>query len=157
MLASSTIHEFLRGAEVPYRVVPHQPAFTAQTEAAATHVAGRDWAKVVVCVVDDQPIEAVVSAYVMVDLGRLLELAGGREIRVAEEDELRHLFPECELGAMPPFGPLYRQRVFVDVALAGEREITFNAGTHTTAITMRWSDFARSVRPIVGKFAQPAV
>src|SRR5678816_4144073 len=101
------IHEFLRAARVPYAVVPHQPAFTAQEEAASVHISGRDWAKVVVCFVDGEPIEAVVPAPFIVDLDRLLELTGGSEIRLASEDELRQLFPHCDLGAMPPFGPLY--------------------------------------------------
>jgi Ala-tRNA(Pro) deacylase len=91
----------------------------------------------------------------IVNLDRLLELTGGSEIRLAQEDELRRLFPECEPGAMPPFGPLYAQAVFVDVTLASEPQIVFNAGTHTDAIAMRWSDFARSVGPIVGRFAEP--
>jgi Ala-tRNA(Pro) deacylase len=107
--------------------------------------------------VDSEPIEAVLPAPLTVNLDRLLELAGGSEIRLAQEDELRRLFPECEPGAMPPFGPLYGQSVFVDVALASEPEIVFNAGTHTEAIAMRWADFAKSVRPIIGKFAEPSL
>jgi Ala-tRNA(Pro) deacylase len=155
MAGVSSIHEFLREAHVPYTVVPHRPAFTAQEEAAATHVPGRDWAKVVICLVDGEPIEAVLSAPMIVNLDRLLELAGGSEIRLAQEEEMRRLFPGCEPGAMPPFGPLYGQAVFVDVTLASEPEIVFNAGTHTDAIAMRWADFAKSVRPIVGRFAEP--
>ena len=154
MPGTSSIHEFLREAHVPYTVVPHRPAFTAQEEAAATHVPGRDWAKVVVFFVDGEPIEAVLPAPLMVNLDRLLELAGGGEIRLADEDELRRLFPGCEPGTMPPFGPLYGQSVFVDIGLASEPEIVFNAGTHTEAIAMRWADFAKSVRPIVGAFAE---
>jgi Ala-tRNA(Pro) deacylase len=155
MSGTSTIHEFLREAHVPYTVVPHPPAFTAQGEAAATHVPGRDWAKVVVCVVDDHPIEAVVPAPLMVDFPRLLDLAGGTTIRLAEEDELRQFFPGCDAGAMPPLGPLYGHEVFVDVSLAAETEIVFSAGTHVDAIAMRWADFARTVRPIVGRFSAP--
>ena len=155
MSGSAAIHEFLREMHVPYTVVPHRPAFTAQEEASATHVPGRDWAKVVVCFVDGDPIEAVVPATKNVNLERLLALAGGAQIRVAEESELRNLFPQCEPGAMPPFGPLYRQTVFADASLATEPEIAFNAGTHTEAIAMRWCDFARAIRPIVGAFAEP--
>ena len=156
MLDITAIHEFLRDAHVPYSVVPHRPAFTAQSEAAATHVPGRNWAKVVVCFVDGDAIEAVIPAPAIVDLDRLLELTGGREIRLAEEDELRRLFPGCDSGAMPPLGPLYGQMVFADVSLAGEADIVFSAGTHVDAIAMHWADFARTVKPIVGRFAGPA-
>ena len=138
MSGTSTIHQFLREARVPYTAVPHPPAFTAQGEAAATYVPGREWAKVVVCVVDQRPIEAVVPAPLMVDLPRLLDLAGGTTIRLAEEGEL-----------------LIRHDVFVDVALAAEPQIVFSAGSHADAIAMRWADFARTVRPIVGRFSAP--
>jgi Ala-tRNA(Pro) deacylase len=150
-----TIHQFLREARVPYAVVPHRPAFTAQEEAAVTHVPGRDFVKVVVCVVDGRAVQAVVPAPLVVDLQRLLELAGGNQIRVAAEDELPALFPGCEPGAIPPFGPLYGQPIFVDVRLAAEAQIVFNAGSYTEAIAMRWADFARSLRPVVGNFAHP--
>ena len=156
MPGMSTIHEFLREAHVPYAVVPHRPAYTAQDEAAVTHVPGREWAKVVVCFIDGAPLEAVVPAPSIVDLERLLELAGGSEIRVADEEELHGLFPECEVGAMPPFGPLYGQTVYVDAELAMERDIVFDAGTHREAIVMRWNHFVKMVNPIVGRFAEPS-
>jgi Ala-tRNA(Pro) deacylase len=157
MTGNSLIHDFLREAHVPYLVVPHPAAFTAPQVAAATHVTGSEWAKVVSCFVDDQPIEAVLPATLAVNLDRLRALARGVSIRLADEPELESLFPGCEPGAMPPLGPLYGQAVFVDVALAEQDEIVFNAGTHTDAIRMRWSDFAASIRPIVGKFAEPHV
>ena len=150
----ASIHEFLHDAHVRYSVVPHRTAFTAKEEAAAAHVPGRDWAKVVVCFIDGEPVEAVVPAPSIVNLQRLRELAGGNTVRLADEPELRRLFPECELGAMPPFGPLYGQTVYVDAALAMEAEIVFNAGTHRDAIAMCWNDFVKMVNPIVGKFAE---
>jgi Ala-tRNA(Pro) deacylase len=156
MPGPSTIHEFLRQAHVPYLVVPHRPAFTAQEEAAATHVPGHDWAKVVICYIDGEPVEAVVPAPSIVNLDLLLDLAGGRAIRLADEADLRRLFPDCEVGAMPPFGPLYGQTVFVDAVLAAEPQIVFNAGTHQDAIAMRWNDFVKMVNPVVGRFAAPA-
>lgn len=152
MTRTTLIHEFLHDARVPYSVVPHAAAYSAQAEAAAVHVPGRDWAKVVVCFIDDRPVQAVLPAPLTVDLERLLQLSRGQVIRLAHESELRRLFPECEEGAVPPFGPLYGQEVYVDVSLAGEPEVVFSAGSHSEAIQMRWSDFAATVRPIVGRF-----
>ena len=153
MAVTPSVQEFLRHANVAYAVVPHVPAYTAQDEAAVTHVPGRDWAKVVVCFADDEPIQAVVPADLAVSLERLLTLSGAEMIRLAREDELVWLFPECELGAMPPLGPLYKQRVFVDETLAAEDRIVFNAGTHEDAVSMRYEDFEALTRPIVGRFA----
>jgi len=154
MAGAFAIHEFLREARVPYRVVPHRPGFTAQEQATAAHVPSRDWAKVVVCFVDGVPVQAVLPAPLTVNLARLMVLARGSEIRLANEGELTKLFPGCERGALPPFGPLFGQSVFVDVTLASEPEIVFSGGTRTEAICMRWPEYAALVRPIVGPFAE---
>jgi Ala-tRNA(Pro) deacylase len=152
-MVTATVQEFLRRANVAYTVFPHQPAYTAQEEAAVTHVPGRDWAKAVVCFADGDPIMAVVPADREVDLTRLADLAGAAEMRLACETELDWLYPDCERGAMPPFGPLYRQRVFVDESLVDEPQIVFNGGTHADAICMAYDDFAAVARPTVGYFA----
>ena len=154
MAVVPTVQEFLRRANVPYAVFPHARAYTAQEEAAVTHVPGRDWAKAVVCFVDGEPVQSVVPADLEVDLDRLAVLAGATTIRLADEDELRWLYPDCERGAMPPLGPLYRQTVYVDEALAVEEQIVFNAGTHGDAVRMRYEDFAAIAHPIVGRFAR---
>lgn len=153
MAVAASVQEFLRKSNVAYAVFPHVPAYTAQEEAAVTHIPGRDWAKAVICFADDEPIQAVVPADLAVNLGRLLLLTGARTIRLAREDELDWLFPDCERGAMPPLGPLYRQRVFVDETLAAEDRIVFNAGTHRDAVSMRYEDFAALAHAIVGRFA----
>ena len=100
-------------------------------------------------------MQAVVSADCDVDLGRLAKLVGAEHIRMAHEDELEWMFPDCERGAMPPLGPLYRQLVFVDEQLAADEEIVFNAGTFANAIAMRFNDFAEITHPFVGRFAWP--
>ena len=147
-----SLDQFLRDARVPYTTFTHPEAFTAQAEAALSHVPGRSWAKVVICFADDEPIMAVVPAPALVDLERLRVLAGARALRLARESEFRALYPSCELGAMLPFGLDRRiaHRVFVDISLVGEPEMVFNAGTHTDAIRMHYRDFADLVHPLVG-------
>jgi Ala-tRNA(Pro) deacylase len=154
MAITPAVQEYLRRSQIPYSVFHHIPAYSAQEEAAVTHVPGRDWAKAVVCFADGQPIQAVVPADREVDLDRLAALARAGEVRLADESELDWLFPECERGAMPPFGPLYKQRVFVDETLSNEENIVFNGGTHADAIVMRFENFAQIVQPIVGAFAE---
>jgi Ala-tRNA(Pro) deacylase len=151
---TASVQEFLRKSHAAYSLFPHQAAYTAQREAAVSHVPSRDWAKVVVCFADDEPIQAVVPATLAVNLNRLRDLSGARSVRLAREDELSSLYPDCETGAMPPLGPLYRQRVFVDNTLAEEPEIVFDAGTHTDAIRMRYADFAAVAKPVVGSFGK---
>jgi Ala-tRNA(Pro) deacylase len=153
MAVVASVQEFLRRSNVGYSVFRHAPAYSAQEEAEAAHIPGRDWAKAVICFADGEPIQAVLAADRVVDLDRLARLAGAGMVRLAEEQELEWLFPDCERGAMPPLGPLYRQRVFVDASLAAEPAIAFNGGTHTDAIAMRFDDFAAVAGPVVGRFA----
>jgi Ala-tRNA(Pro) deacylase len=156
MAVSPSVQEFLRVSNVGYIVFPHMPAYTAQEEAAVTHVPGRVWAKTVVCFAGREPILAVVAADRFVDLEALLPLTGADAIRLADEWEIGYLFPDCERGAMPPLGPLFNQRVFVDAELSREPEIVFNAGTHADAVCMRYEDFERIARPVLGVFSDTA-
>ncbi len=153
MAIAESIGNFLKRERVPYTILRHRAAYTAQQEAEVTHVKGRHWAKIVVCFADSEPIQAVLPADLMVDLERLGTLARAHTVRLATEAEMVKLYPECEPGAMPPFGPLYGQRVFADTSLAGDPEMAFNAGTHTDAICMHYNDFAEIIRPSVGAFA----
>lgn len=110
---------------------------------------GREWAKAVVCIADDRPVLAVVPAPSRVDLQRLKQVAQARSVRVAHEEEFKALYADCEVGAMPPLGPLYHQLVFVDDSLTREGEIAFNAGSHRDAIRMPYPEFQRLVKPTV--------
>ena len=148
-----SLDTFLRSARVPFTTFRHPVAFTAQEEAAVSHVPGGSWAKVVVCFADGELILAVVPAHRMVDLEALRLLAGVGQLRLARETEFARAYPDCEPGAMPPFGALYKQRVFVDQSLVGEPEMVFNAGTHTDAIRMHYGDFVDLSHPTVGAIA----
>jgi Ala-tRNA(Pro) deacylase len=155
MSVTVSVQEFLRCANVAYTVLPHAPAYTAQEEASVTHTSGRRWAKAVICFIDDKPAQAVVPAHYNVNLDRLAVIAQASSVRLAHEDELQWLFPDCEAGAMPPLGPLYHQRVFLDSSLALEPTLVFNGGTHRDAIRMRMEDFIAIAHPIMGRFGEP--
>ena len=157
MAIPASIERFVRTSGVPFTPIHHRVAFTAQEEAAAAHVPGREWAKTVVCMADGRPILAVLPACSRVDLAALRSLAGAREVRLATEQEFSGLYPECETGAMAPLGPLYNQPVYVDDSLAEDPEIVFHAGTHVDAIRIRFVDFVKLVHPVPGRLAlQPA-
>jgi Ala-tRNA(Pro) deacylase len=149
---AASIVELLKRERLPYTWFQHRVSYTAQEEAAASHIRGRCWAKVVVCMLDEQPVQAVLPAHYVVDFERLRVLAGSSTLRLAREDELARLYPDLEVGAMPPFGAVYGHRVFVESCLVGEPEMVFNAGTHTDAIRMHYGDFAVLAKPTVGNF-----
>lgn len=155
MAIAAPIRDYLNSEDVSYVAFTHPIAFTAQEEAAVAHVSGYAWAKIVVCFADDEPIQAVLPAPLHVDLGRLRALCHASVLRLAREDELTGLYPDCEAGAEPPFGPLYHQRVFVDETLADHEEIVFNGGTHRDAIRMGYRAFVEMTNAIVGRFGRP--
>ena len=155
MTIPAPIQDFLAKSGVPFSAFTHVTAFTAQEEAAASHVPGKEWAKTVVCFADTEPILAVLPAHFSVDLEQLRRLAGCNTIRLAEEREIEGMYPECETGAMPPLGPLYGQRVFVDRSLTTDPEVVFNAGTHSDAVRLKYADLAAVVKPTVGEFGRP--
>lgn len=146
--------DYLRHHLVNYAVIHHKAAYTARQEAAAAHVARYEWAKAVVCMADERPALAVLPADHMIDLARLRDLAGTKRLRLATEAEIATLYLGCEVGAMPPLGPLYGQRVFVDESLGTNIEVAFSAGSHREAIRMGYRDFERLVQPTIGGFSR---
>ena len=147
------VTEFLDLRKVPYEHRVHRPAYTAQQVAEETHVSGSIVAKTVMVKVDGRSVMAVLPAPMHVDTARLRRALGAEMLRLANETEFQGLFPDSELGAMPPFGNLYGIPVYVEESLARDREIVFNAGTHQDAIRMLYDDFARLVSPQVISFA----
>ena len=148
------LKEFLDQNGVRWVSIVHSPAYTAQEVAASAHVKGKDLAKTVMVKVDGKPVMIVLPASQRVDFQVLREVTGGQNVVLASEAEFRELFPDCEAGAMPPFGNLYGMDVYVAPKLAEDDEIAFNAGTHTELMKLRYADFERLVKPKIAAFAQ---
>ena len=155
MSVSQKLRQMLDRERVKYVVVTHSPAFTAQEIAASMHTPGRELAKTVVIRHQNGLALTVLPAQARVDLERLSSLVGSRA-SLAGEKEFAAAFPECEVGAMPPFGGLYGLDTYVEESLTEDREITFNAGTHTEAIRMSFADYRKLAQPKVGRFAEQA-
>ena len=145
----SSIREYLDKHEIKYVVISHSVAYTAQGIAALTHIPGRELAKTVVVKIDGKPAMAVVPASFHVDLRLLKKATGANSVELASEEEFKGLFPECETGAMPPFGNLYGMDIYADTGLAKDKEIAFNAGSHRELIRLAWEDFNRLAKPQV--------
>jgi Ala-tRNA(Pro) deacylase len=149
---------FLEMRELFYRHDRHPLTYTARETAHAEHVPARCFAKTVVVHFEDGYAMAVLPADRHVDLEELRLAFGSRHLRLATEKELTELFPECELGAMPPFGngTLFDLPVWADGLLMAEEQICFNAGTHRDVVQMNTEDWEQAVRPSVLAFAQVA-
>jgi len=147
------LREFLDRNQVKYVTISHSTAYTAQEIAASAHVKGKDLAKTVMVKIDGKMAMVIVPASYKVDFDLLQDITGAHQVELASESEFRSLFPECEVGAMPPFGNLYNMDVYCAEALAEDREIAFNAGSHTELIRMAFHDFDRLVRPRIVQVA----
>jgi Ala-tRNA(Pro) deacylase len=146
------LRNFLDERQVKYVTITHSPAFTAAEIAAAAHIPGKEMAKTVMVRVDGEMAMVVLPASMKVDFNRLLDATGAQEVELAHESEFRDLFPECDLGAMPPFGNLFGLRTFVAEELTEDDEIAFNAGSMTELIRLAYRDYERLVGPRVLPF-----
>lgn len=145
----SKLRTFLDQHEIKYLVISHSIAYTAQGVAALTHTPGRELAKTVIVAVDGRLTMVVLPASQRADLLKLKKHLGAESVELATEKDFRDQFPDCETGAMPPFGNLYGMDVFADETLALDKEISFNAGSHRELVRMAFADFKSLVKPIL--------
>jgi Ala-tRNA(Pro) deacylase len=144
---------YLDQNNIPYQVILHEEVYTAQELAQALHVPGKEIVKVVIIKADDRYCMAVLPSIRKIDFSVLQTQLHAATLTIATEQELKVLFPETEIGAMPPFGHLSSMEVWVDASLTSDEYITFNAGTHYEAISMHYTDFERLTQPHVASFS----
>lgn len=147
------LKQFLDRNGVKYEAISHSVAYTAQGIAALMHIPGKELAKTVIVKIGGVFAMAVIPASRQLDLAQLRKAAHTIDVELASEMEFKSKFPDCETGAMPPFGNLYEMTVFADEGLSHDQEIAFNAGSHRELIRLSWGDFQRLVNPVMAKLA----
>jgi len=147
------VTELLDKSGTKYQMSDHKPVFEAQRMAAEEHEPGRYVAKPVIVKADDKYLMCVLAACCKVNLGALKNQLGAKSVELAEEKEIGKLFPDCELGAEPPFGNLYDMTTVMDKALEKDDHITFQAGVHDRAMRMSMADYVKLVKPKVLEFS----
>ena len=152
-MPTKKLREFLDSQGIKYMAIPHQVAYTARQTAAVTHIPNKELAKTVIVKIDGLLAMAVLPASNEVDLSLLRAAIGANNVSLAKETEFKDQFPECEIGAMPPFGNLYGMTVYVDESLTKDTNIAFNAGSHYELLQVAYADFERLVKPRVVSFA----
>jgi Ala-tRNA(Pro) deacylase len=152
-MPAKKLREFLNSQNIPYMTISHAVAYTAKEIAALTHISNKELAKTVIVKIDSTLAMAVLPASYDVDLSSLRVATGARSVSLAKESEFKDRFPECEIGAMPPFGNLYGMAVYVDESLTKDKDIAFNAGSHNELLQVCYADFERLVKPTVLKFS----
>jgi Ala-tRNA(Pro) deacylase len=149
MDCKARLESLFRERGVSFDVQEHRTAFTAQAVAASEHVPGHMFAKVVMARADGDLVMLVLPAPSMVDMSKVGDVLGGKQVRLASEDDFAATFPDCEPGAMPPFGNLYGVPVYVDRKMGNMERIVFQAGAHDTTMSVHYADFERLAAPTV--------
>lgn len=153
-MPTKRLKEFLDKNDVKYVALKHSEAYTAQEIAASAHIKGDEFAKTVILKIDGNMAMAVLPASYTINFLELDHLGLGNRVRLANEMEFSNKFPECEVGAMPPFGNLYDMPVYTSESLIKDEEISFNSGTHKEIITMKTDDYVKLVKPMTLKFTK---
>ncbi|MCL4787398.1 MAG: YbaK/EbsC family protein [Verrucomicrobia bacterium] len=146
------LKDYLDANGVKYVSIIHSKTYTAQEVAASAHVSGKIMAKTVIVELDGAMAMAVLPADRKIVLQDLREITGSDQVKFASEEQFQARFPDCETGAMPPFGRLYGMDVYVADTLAQNEEIAFNAGSHVEIIKLAYRDFERLAQPKVVSF-----
>lgn len=146
-MTAKNFEEYLNSNHIHYEKIPHQLTYTAQETAAAAHISGRVFAKTVMLKIDSLLVMLVLPAHYRSDLEFIRRISGAKRVELAGEAEFKDLFPDCEVGAMPPFGNLYDVNVWVDESLMWDESMVFNAGSHTELMKIATSDFKELVHP----------
>ena len=156
MSISVKLKEYLDNNNVDYEVSPHKEVFTAQELAACLHIPGKVMTKVVMIKVDGKDVMTVIPACRRINISKLKEMFKSEEVRIEEEEEFKNIFPECDVGAMPPFGNLYGIDVYVDSSLADDEYIMIQGGNYREVVRLKYEDFARLAKPQVQEFTSMA-
>ncbi len=151
-MISQKLRSYLDNHQVLYQTKPHVPTADAMRTAQATHTPGREFAKTVLIKASDRMLMTVMPSTDRVHLDELKQALGEQNLELATEDDMLAAFPDCEVGAMPPFGNLYNMEVFVNEHLRRDEKISFNAGSHDEVMQMSYQDFERLVHPHVVHF-----
>ncbi len=154
MKCKERLAAYLKEHGVAFKTMTHPTAYTAQEVAATQGVSGKQVAKVVVVKADEKPAMLVLQASALVDFAKAKKALGAKGVRLAKEGEFADLFPDCEVGSMPPFGNLYDLPVYVDEGLSSMPDIVFEAGSHTDTFKVKYADYALLVKPQVASFSK---
>lgn len=156
-MPSNKLKTWLDENNIRYFTIRHSKAYTSQEIAASVHVSGKNFAKTVVVKIDGKMALFVLPASFKIDFGMLGSIFRKENLMLAHEGEFRHVFPDCEIGSMPPFGNLYGLDVYVAKSLSEDDEISFNACSHSEIIKMKYKDFEKLVKPKILKFSTKEV
>ncbi|HEY7322039.1 MAG TPA: YbaK/EbsC family protein [Candidatus Binatia bacterium] len=148
------LKDLLDGARVEYEIHNHPLAYTSQEIASQQHFSGKEMAKVVVLEVDGRLLMGIIPGSRTINLNTAKTSLGAKAVKLASEAEFTSHFPDCEIGAMPPFGNLFGVPVVVDPALAKDEHIYFNAGNHVQTVRLKYNDFAKLVKPQIARLVE---
>lgn len=141
------VERALKQNHIPYDIILHSQSYTSMQTAQAAHIKGKEFAKTIMVNVDGRMIMAVLPAYYRVDLKRVKEAYGAKDVSIASEEEFAYLFKDSSIGAMPPMGNLYGMEVAMDEEMKEDLYIAFNACNHEEIFKMKFKDYKKMTHP----------
>lgn len=156
MYLTPKLVQYLDQKKVPYEIISHPVSYTAVKTAEVERRDGSIVAKVVMVEVDGGDMMFVLPADRRLVREKVAFALGAEAVFLEEEKSFREYFPDCETGAMPPFGRLYGIPCCIDMSLAKQHEIIFNAGSHTEGIKMTMKDYLKLMQPQIGDYSVAA-
>ncbi|MFI5390705.1 MAG: aminoacyl-tRNA deacylase [Bacteriovoracales bacterium] len=146
-MGAKKLEQLLEKNHIKYKTIKHDVAYTAQEIAEKAHIKGNEFAKTVMVKLDGKLAMAVLRGNDHLDLERLKKSSKAKKVEMVKEDDFQKAFPDCELGAMPPFGNLYNLNVYVDDQLSQNKRLAFNSGNHKELISLTYMDWEKLVHP----------
>jgi Ala-tRNA(Pro) deacylase len=155
MSIAPRLQQYLDEVHADYDLVEHQPTKTSMETAKASSVPAEQVAKAVLLDTEDEYLLAVLPSDRRVELSELRSELG-RKPRLASEDEIKSLFSDCDVGAVPPAG--YGIHVIVDDAIEQQPDVYFEAGDHVSLVHMKHDEFSRVMKGARhGQFSEPSL
>ena len=146
-MINQQIKEYLEKKHVKYATINHPTAYTASQTAQAAHIPGKQMIKVVVIKADEKLAIVALPAHENIDINALRKLTKAKKVVLAHEYEFNEQFPGCDVGAMPPFGELFKMEVYMAESLTKQNWLACNAGSHSDLLKIKGDEFLKLVHP----------
>ncbi len=148
MAIAGRLQDYLKLKGIEYQTLEHAHSGSSMETAEAAHVPGDSLAKGIVIKDDDGYLLVVLPSDYHIDL-EVLKRVVHQGVGLATEPEVAVLFPDCEVGAVPPIGPAYGLKTIWDpnTSLGSESEIFFEAGDHEHLVCVSGKQFHELMAP----------
>jgi Ala-tRNA(Pro) deacylase len=156
MTMPTKLVEFLETHHLKYETIAHSETQTSLATVNWINCDAAQLAKIIVCEIDNYRTSLfLLPAAEVMDLKELKKNINAKKINILPETKLEEIFNDCEIGAQPTYGSLYNLPTFLPEHSDKNKDIYFNAGTHTDVLRVPYSEFDDVEQPYITNFSRP--